>query len=138
MDNHLFDDDLETFEDEFVAMRRRMLTMMALAREEALARGPEASLREMRTVEDDLVDIIEEDRAVRVVLPLPGAAWEDIRVRVHPRTLEVSCPKRSFLKVVRMPCEVRARGCEAACKNGVLEIVVPRHARQRLSRLAVA
>lgn len=89
------------------------------------------------------VDVIDHGDEMYVVADLPGAAKEDVRIKlIDPRTLEISCNREKrreeededegyylrervygeMVRHVNLPAEVTEEGTNASFNNGVLEI----------------
>lgn len=94
-------------------------------------------------------DLEETAREFTVSFALPGVDKADIRVNITEDTLTVSgrrranektrddgrreLPRGEFLRRVRLPDEVKPGSAKAACRNGVLRVVLER-ARVRAGR----
>ncbi|MEM3095788.1 MAG: archaeal heat shock protein Hsp20 [Nitrososphaerota archaeon] len=89
----------------------------------ALPRGIEFSPER-----EPLVDVIEEDKQVKVIAELPGVNKEDIDLRVEEKmlTIKVDTPSRKYFKEVSLPTAVSDTGAKATYNNGVLEVVLPK------------
>ncbi len=70
------------------------------------------------------VDVIEEDKALIVVVELLGVEKEDINLHVIDKhlTISVDTPNRKYHKVLTLPARVEPKSAGATYKNGVLEI----------------
>ncbi len=91
-----------------------------------------------------LVDIIENDKSIRVDVEVPGVDEKDINVSLTPDTLTISgdkkeefkhkpedvcCTERSFgsfSRTIPLPGSVDVNMAEAVFKNGVLSINLPK------------
>jgi HSP20 family protein len=94
----------------------------------ALPRGVE-----VRPEREPLVDVIEEDKQVKVVAEIPGVRKEDIDIRIEGRTLfiRVDTEERKYYKDVNLPAEVELSGVRATYNNGVLEVTLPKKAAEK-------
>jgi HSP20 family protein len=94
----------------------------------ALPRGVE-----VRPEREPLVDVIEEDKQVKVVAEIPGVRKEDIDIRIEGRTLfiRVDTEERKYYKDVNLPAEVELSGVKATYNNGVLEVTLPKKAAEK-------
>jgi len=83
---------------------------------------------EVRPEREPLVDVIDEDKAVRVVAEIPGVKKEDIDLRVENRTLyiRVDTEMRKYYKEVTLPADIEISGVKASYNNGVLEVTLPK------------
>lgn len=90
------------------------------------------------------VDIVDNEKEIKVSVELPGLDEKDIDVSLSRDTLTISGEKRqekedkgknyyrmersygSFKRAIPIPCEVKAEAIEATFKNGVLSIVLPK------------
>lgn len=90
------------------------------------------------------VDIVDNEKEVKISVELPGLDEKDIEVSLSRDTLTISGEKRqekedkgknyyrmersygSFKRAIPIPCEVKAETIEATFKNGVLSIVLPK------------
>ena len=75
---------------------------------------------------EPLVDVIEEDKAIKVVAELPGVEKEDINLNCTERTLTISVDteRRKYYKELDLPAEVDPKSAKAKYKNGVLEVTL--------------
>jgi HSP20 family protein len=99
---------------------------------------------------------LREDRAAYVLTAeIPGVAREDVRIRLEGRTLVVEGERRAgrqargadhlrversygpFARSLELPTGVAARGLKARLRQGVLEVRLPKTARERTSRVEV-
>ena len=88
------------------------------------------------------VDIVDNEKEIKVAVELPGLDEKDINVSLSRDTLTISGEKRqekedkgknyyrmersygSFKRAIPIPCEVKSEAIEATFKNGVLSIVL--------------
>jgi HSP20 family protein len=77
---------------------------------------------------EPLVDIIEDERVVRVVVELPGVEKTDIKLHGTEDSLEISVDtsQYKYYKEVQLPAKVRVKEATSTYKNGVLEVVLPK------------
>lgn len=74
-----------------------------------------------------IVDVFEEADAILVVAELPGAAEEQVTARVEDGALLIeSPPPHAYRKRVALPAAVDAARLSLACRNGILEVRLPR------------
>ena len=90
------------------------------------------------------VDVYEDTDDVVIKAEIPGLSKEDINVQVTDSTLTIKGEKKreeavneddyyrcersfgSFTRAVALPCDVKADQVKASCKNGVLEVRMPK------------
>jgi len=90
------------------------------------------------------VDVYEDTDDVVIKAEIPGLSKEDISVQVTDSTLTIKGEKKreeavneddyyrcerffgSFTRAVALPCDVKADQVKASCKNGVLEVRMPK------------
>jgi len=72
------------------------------------------------------IDILEEEKEVRITAELPGVDKEEINLDVSEEamTLNVDSDRKKFTRELQLPCAVRPNTAKANTKNGVLEITV--------------
>ncbi len=75
---------------------------------------------------EPLVDVINQEKEIRVIAELPGVDKSEIRIKARPQELEihVSNPGRKFAKTVKLPETVVDDSAKASYKNGILEVVL--------------
>ena len=83
---------------------------------------------EFRPEREPLVDIIDEEKQVKIVAEIPGVKKEDIDLRVDENTLfiKVDTPERKYYKEIPLSSPVDQSGVKAVYNNGVLEVVLPK------------
>lgn len=75
------------------------------------------------TSQDTLVDIIENPDELLVVVEVPAANKDDIKLNLTERNLEVRVDSPvMFYKVIQLPCEVDCDNVKADYRNRILEI----------------
>jgi HSP20 family protein len=92
------------------------------------------------------IDVVEGDKEIKVTAELPGLDENDIQVSLDRDLLTISGEKKteqedkgknyyrmersygSFRRTVSLPCEVEADKVEAAFKQGVLTVTLPKSA----------
>jgi HSP20 family protein len=102
-----------------------------------------------------VVDLCEEDGAFVLTAEIPGVARENVRIRLEGRTLVVEGERRAgrqsrgadhlrversygpFVLTLERPGGVTSRGLSARLRQGVLEVRLPKTARERTSRVEV-
>ena len=91
------------------------------------------------------LDVVEEADAYRVFVELPGVSTESVDVSIlgsvltirgtkpppvakdeNRRVLRTECRHGGFCRKYELPGSVREAGVAATCRNGILEIVVPK------------
>lgn len=91
---------------------------------------------------EPLVDVVEEPEAYRIVAAVPGVAKESIHVSVERDTVKVSGERKSsegrliarelpfgrFERGFRFPHDLDAAKIQALCRDGLLELRVPKPA----------
>lgn len=83
---------------------------------------PQAAMKEMR---EPLVDIFEEEKAIKIYVELPGEEKEDIKLNTTEDKLEIKA--KNFHKTVELPERHFAiETMSSEYKNGVLEITIPK------------
>lgn len=103
------------------------------------------------------LDVVEDDKAFRVSVELPGMTEKDVAVSLDDRTLVIRGEKKeeketkenevyrreraygSFRRAIELPGEVDATKIEAKFKDGVLTIDLPKtaEAQQRVKQIPV-
>lgn len=83
-----------------------------------------------------VVDVQQTDTSVIVTAEVAGMEKGDIDLKVTPEEVEITAkensvqglqgPGREFHTVVPLPVHVKSQGAAATCKNGVLEITLPK------------
>lgn len=82
----------------------------------------DSTVQDMR---EPLTDVIEEDKAVKIYLELPGAEKDDIKLDITAGKLEIKA--RNFHKKIDLPRKnIETGKIETSYKNGVLEITIPK------------
>jgi HSP20 family protein len=75
------------------------------------------------------VDVFDEQDEVLVVADVPGAALEDLDVRVEGRVLTLatrSGMRHRYRKTIELDADVDAGAMQVSCRNGVLEVRLPK------------
>jgi HSP20 family protein len=82
----------------------------------------EAQLTDER---EPLADVITTDNEIRVVVELPGANKENIKVNAYDGSVEVNAvtQHRKYRRVVDIPAETEVKSVKSTFKNGLLELV---------------
>jgi len=86
---------------------------------------PQLEVKEER---EPLVDVISDEKTVKVVAELPGVEKSDINLKCTENTLAISVDteRRKYYKEVELPAEVDPDSSKASYKNGVLEVTLAR------------
>lgn len=80
-------------------------------------------------VRQPIVDIFEETDAIVVIAELPGVGEHEATARVEAGALLIETPPPNrYRKRVALPGPVEAAGLTMACRNGILEVRLPRQA----------
>lgn len=83
---------------------------------------PEVASREER---EPLVDLFEEDKALKIYVELPGVEKEDVRLKFGDGGVEVEA--NGFCKKIALPSRrLATRAASIEYKNGLLLIEIPR------------
>ena len=74
---------------------------------------------------EPLADVVTYDKEVKVVVELPRANKESIKINVYDNSLEVttSDPNKKYHRVIELPQEADIETVKSTYKNGILEIV---------------
>jgi len=103
------------------------------------------------------VDVVEDDKEIRVSAELPGMDEKDIEVTLNRESLTIKGEKKeekedrgkdfyrversygSFQRVIPLPCEVEEDKAEATFRKGVLKVRLPKtaEARKAVKRIPV-
>jgi HSP20 family molecular chaperone IbpA len=140
------EEDFFSFEGEFAEMRKRMLALMrqqrgALECPTAVPQGvPDARRERKRAVvprEPAIgLEVSCDPHRVNVVMPIPWAKEEDIKVTASAMELTVDASgPRGFSKTVPLPHRINPSTCEHALKNGLLLISAQRQRRSQQRRV---
>jgi HSP20 family protein len=83
---------------------------------------------EVKEEREPLVDIVENEKEVRVVVELPGVEKTDIKLHGTEDSIDISVdkPQNKYYKEVQLPVKVRVKEATSTYKNGVLEVVLPK------------
>jgi HSP20 family protein len=137
---------------DFTALRKKIVQMkrqMDLLMKDIVDTAPATGQLVTNTFGNDVyVDIIQNDKNVVVKADLPGMAKDKIQVTLdNERILKITGERDMmksekspnmvrqerffgrFSKVVELPCEVNPVGIDATYKDGVLEITIPKKAK---------
>ena len=101
------------------------------------------------------IDLAEDENSITVRAEVPGCNAEDIDISVYGNTLTISGEKKfseekkeekyyhmessygSFRRELTLPTDVDSEKIEAACKNGVLSITLPKAAKAKAVKVKV-
>jgi HSP20 family protein len=76
---------------------------------------------------EPLIDIINNDREVKVLVELPGANKENIRINAYDNSIEISAEdERKYHQIVELPEGLDIDNARSSYKNGILEIILPK------------
>jgi len=80
---------------------------------------------------EPLVDVIEDEKTVKVIAELPGVDKKDIKLYATNTTLTITVdtPQRKYHKRLELPVEVDETSAKSTYKNGVLETVLTKKSR---------
>lgn len=90
------------------------------------------------------VDIYESERDYLLVLDVPGIDGSAIEVELDKEALKISAKRADGVETVqyqrefRLPSDVNGGEITAVAKEGVLRVVLPKHAGAQPKRIAVA
>jgi HSP20 family protein len=117
--------------------------------------GPTAWPSALFTPGGPVVDVVEEDDAVKIAAEMPGLDEKDFKVEIHNNRLVLQgekkaghekkerdyyfseCSYGSFRRVIDLPCEIDADKAKATYKNGVLNVVLPKIESAKAKRIQV-
>jgi HSP20 family molecular chaperone IbpA len=107
---------------------RRAVSEICDWAEEGLRRGGAVS---------PFADVMSTPDEVRVIVELPGAEKERIRVWATEvrLTVEAEGPDRRYYKELWLPCEVDPKGARSTYRNGILEVRLPRKSKGELIKV---
>jgi HSP20 family protein len=104
-------------------------------------RYDDRTVRNKVATKDDepLVDVLDQDDKVRVIMQLPGASKEDIDLEFKDGSMlvKVGNASRPMVREVPLPCAVVSSSAVVECRNGVLEVCVPKQTDRRRKRKAL-
>jgi len=101
------------------------------------------------------IDVAEENEAITVRAEVPGCKAEDIEISAYGNTLTISGEKKhseekkekgyyhmestygSFRREVTLPTDIDAGKIEAVCKDGVLNITLPKAEKTKAVKIKV-
>jgi len=124
-------------------MQREMNRMFSSFGRESFEAGLPA-LREEGAFRLPLSDVKETDKDVIATIEIPGIEKEDVQLNLTDTTLELKVEKkhetkmqdqnvireerayRGFYRSMDLPCKIVPDQAKASCKNGVLEVVMPK------------
>lgn len=75
--------------------------------------------------QESLVDVFQKGNEVIVVIEVPGVAKEDIKLDATESILEIKATNQFYQKI-ELPVKVDFQKARASCKNGVLEVRLPK------------
>ena len=90
---------------------------------------PERSFKipseELKEIRDPLVDVFDEEKAIKLYVELPGEEKEGIQLNVANGKFEVKAKK--FYKIMDLPTRnISVENTSAKYKNGILEVTIPK------------
>jgi HSP20 family molecular chaperone IbpA len=94
---------------------------------------PERRSATVETVEP-AVDVFNEEKEILIVADVPGVALKDLEVGIKGRTFSLatkSGTRHGYRKELELPSAVDAARMRVSCRNGVLEVRVPKPAPRR-------
>lgn len=101
------------------------------------------------------IDVAEEESAIVVRAEVPGCKAEDIEISAYDNTLTISGEKKhsqekkeknyyhvessygSFRREIKLPTDTDASKIEAVCKDGVLNITLPKAEKTKVVKIKV-
>jgi len=95
---------------------------------ERFGHAPESDAApETAAAREPIVDVFEEDDAILVVAEVPGAEEGAVTARLDGDALLIESPApHAYRKRIPLPCAVDAAKLGLACRNGILEVRLPR------------
>ena len=86
-------------------------------------RAPERELKESR---QPIVDVIDEDKTVRVIAEMPGVEKDQINLEYVDNRVTISARSemRNYSETVTLPAKIEPASAKASYKNGVLEVTL--------------
>ncbi len=77
---------------------------------------------------EPIVDINEGPETISVTAELPGVEKEDVDLVLQDDVLIIDAkgPQCRYYKEVQLPAPVKEEGVKATCKNGILDVTLPR------------
>ncbi len=87
-------------------------------------------LKELTDQREPLVDVVETDRAIRVIAELPGVNKDNIVVTAEggKLTISVTTEERKFFKELDLPAPIKPESAKSTYNNGILEITFEKEA----------
>ncbi len=82
--------------------------------------------RQLKSEREPILDIIDEEKTIKVVAELPGVKKEDVQLNTTEDmlTLRVEGETRKYYKEIKLPARVEPNSAKATCTNGVLEVAL--------------
>ena len=83
---------------------------------------------------EPLSDVMTSDKEVKVVVEVPGIEKKDIKINAHDSSVEISTTdtaQRKYRRVIELPEEADIETARSTYKNGILEIVFNKKAKQK-------
>jgi len=103
--------------------------------------GSGVSSREAQLTDErePLADVITTDNEVRVIVELPGANKENIKVNAYDDSVEVNAvtQHRKYRRVVDMPAKPDVKSVKSTFKNGLLELIFKKKDMQKGTEIKV-
>jgi HSP20 family protein len=86
--------------------------------------GEEEQPLSLHNQREPLVDVIEDDKSIKVVVELPGVEKDNIKLNAMVRglTINVEDTERKYFKDLEFPVEIYRSTAKSSYRNGVLEI----------------
>ncbi len=76
---------------------------------------------------EPLIDIINNDKEVKILVELPGVNKENIRINAYDNSVEISAEgERKYHQIVELPDGLDIDNAKSSYRNGILEIVLPK------------
>ena len=77
-----------------------------------------------KEIREPLVDVFEEEKAVKIYVELPGEEKDDVQLNVTKGKVEVKA--KNFYKTIKVPMYIDIEKASSKYNNGVLTIIIPK------------
>ncbi len=88
---------------------------------------------------EPLADVITAEKEIKIVVEMPGAEKENIKVNSHDHTVEIlaDTPTRKYRKEVEIPSDADMESVKSSYKNGILEVIFQKKTRPKGKEIKV-